>query len=275
MPTAGRAAVVSVGGVAAAAAMSHRARHTAPYNPVLEQVDFRLPHGVDAPRRLRIGFVADTHVGSVIRASDVERALALLLVAKPDVLLFGGDYISDSPRHIPDAVEVLGSAASAARLGSFAVLGNHDYANGADRLIAQLERRGIRVLRNEAARIADRSGELWIAGIDDVMLGSPDLQRSFADIPENTRALALWHEPDYAESVVPYGAFLQLSGHSHGGQIQLPMVGSIAAPAGGRRFMSGLNHARGMPVYTSRGVGVFRPPVRFRCEPEVTLITLV
>jgi uncharacterized protein len=219
--------------------------------------------------------VTDTHIGSVIRASDVERALALLLAAEPDVLLFGGDYISDSPRHIPYAAEVLGSAACAARLGSFAVLGNHDYANGTDRLIAQLEKRGIRVLRNEAGRIADRSGELWIAGIDDVMLGSPDVQRSFAKVPENSRAIALWHEPDYAESVVPYGAFLQLSGHSHGGQIQLPIVGSIATPAGGRRFVSGLNHARGMPVYTSRGVGVFRPPVRFRCAPEVTLITLV
>ncbi|MBW3632106.1 MAG: metallophosphoesterase [Chloroflexi bacterium] len=267
--------MVSVVGAAAAAAVGHHARHTAPYSPVLEQVDICLPQGVDAPARLRIGFVADTHIGSVIRASDVERALSLLLTAAPDVLLFGGDYISESPRHIPYAAAVLGSAASTARLGSFAVLGNHDYANGADRLTGQLEKRGIRVLRNEPARIADDSGELWIAGIDDVMLGSPDVQRAFAGVPENTRALALWHEPDWAESVVPYGAFLQLSGHSHGGQIQLPVMGSIAAPAGGRRFVSGLNHAMGMPVYTSRGVGVFRPPVRFRCAPEVTLITLV
>ena len=275
MPNAVRAAAVSVIGTATAATMGHRARHTAPYSPVLEQVEIRVPRGVDAPARLRIGFVADTHIGSVIRGSDVERALSLLLAATPDVLLLGGDYISESPRHIPYAADVLGSAASAARLGSFAVLGNHDCANGAERLIGALEKRGIRVLRNDAARIADRSGELWVAGIDDVMLGSPDLPKAFAQVPEKTRAMALWHEPDWAESVAPYGAFLQLSGHSHGGQIQLPIIGSIAAPAGGRRFVSGLNHAMGMPVYTSRGVGVFRPPVRFRCAPEVTLITLV
>ena len=274
-PPAARAALTFVVGAAAAAATSHRARHTAPYCPVLERVEIRVPQGVDAPAGLRIGFVADTHIGSIIRASDVERALSLLLAATPDVLLFGGDYISESPRHILNAVEVLGSAASAARLGAFAVLGNHDYANGADRLIGQLEKRGIHVLRNDAVRVADGSGELWIAGIDDAMLGSPDVQRSFALVPENTRALALWHEADWAESVVPHGAFLQLSGHSHGGQIQLPVAGSIAAPAGGRRFVSGLNHAMGMPVYTSRGVGVFRPPVRFRCAPEVTLVTLV
>jgi predicted MPP superfamily phosphohydrolase len=268
-----RAAVVGAVGIAVAA-VGHHSRYIAPYDPVLERVDISLPHGVDAPAGLRIGFVADTHIGPLVRTPDVERALSLLLSSAPDVLLFGGDYISESPRHIPYAADVLGSAACAARLGSFAVLGNHDYANGVDRLVSQLEKRGIRVLRNDAVRIADESGALWIAGIDDAMLGSPDVPQAFANVPENTRALALWHEPDWAESVVPHGAFLQLSGHSHGGQIQLPVAGSLGAPAGGRRFVSGLNHAMGMPVYTSRGVGVFRPPVRFRCAPEVTLITL-
>jgi uncharacterized protein len=273
-PNVTRAAVVGAIATAAAAAVGHHSRYTAPYGPVLERVDIRLPQGVGAPAGLRIGFVSDTHIGSLVRTPDVERALSLLLSSAPDVLLFGGDYISESPRHIPYAADVLGSAASAARLGSFAVLGNHDYANGVDRLISHLENRGIQVLRNDAARIADDSGSLWIAGIDDAMLGSPHVPRAFANVPENTRALALWHEPDWAESVVPYGAFLQLSGHSHGGQIQLPVAGSLGAPAGGRRFVSGLNHAMGMPIYTSRGVGVFRPPVRFRCAPEVTLITL-
>jgi predicted MPP superfamily phosphohydrolase len=75
--------------------------------------------------------------------------------------------------------------------------------------------------------------------------------------------------------VVHHGAFLQLSGHSHGGQVRLPILGTIAAPAGGRRFVAGLNFATGMPVYTTRGVGVYRPPVRFRCAPEITLVTLI
>ena len=269
------AAIVVATGAIATATLGHRARHHAPYQPVLERLEIRLPTGVDAPARLRIGFVADTHIVTVIRASDVDRALSILLAAEPDVLLLGGDYISDSPRHIPCIANVLGNAASAARLGSFAVLGNHDHVNGASRLTAQLEKCGIRVLRNEAARIADDSGELWIAGIDDMLLGSPDLCRAFADLPADVRALAVWHEPDWAEAVVPHGAFLQLSGHSHGGQLRLPIAGTIAAPAGGRRFVAGLDHVRGMPVYTSRGVGVFRPPVRFRCPPEVTLVTLV
>ena len=150
-------------------------------------------------------FIADTHLGSVLRPPDIDRALALLLAATPDLLLFGGDYVSESPRHIPDAAAVLGNVANATRFGSLAVLGNHDYANGAARMTAALEKRGIRVLRNESARVGDDTGELWISGIDDALLGSPDPQRAFASVPSNARAIALWHEPDWAEQVVRWG----------------------------------------------------------------------
>ena len=247
----------------------------APYRPVLERVEIRAPVGMNTPPRLRIGFMADTHVGSVIRPADIERALVLLLAAEPDLLLFGGDYVSESPRHIMDAAAVLGNLAHASRFGSLAVLGNHDYANGAGRMTTALEKRGIQVLRNESARIGDDTGELWIAGIDDALLGSPDPRAAFASVPSTARALALWHEADWAEQVVKHGAFLQLSGHSHGGQVRLPIAGPIAAPAGGKRFVQGLNFATGMPVYTARGVGIYRPPLRFRCPPEVTLVTLI
>jgi uncharacterized protein len=268
-------AVIAAGAVVSVAGMGRRARHEAPYRPVLERVDIRVPACIATPPRLRIGFVADTHLGSVIRAADIDRALELLLAAEPDLLLFGGDYVSESPRHIPDAAAVLGNAANTTRFGSLAVLGNHDYVNGAGRMTAALEKRGIRVLRNESARMGDDTGELWLAGIDDALLGSPDPQRAFASVPSGARAIALWHEPGWADQVVKYGAYLQLSGHSHGGQIRLPIAGPITAPAGGRRFVKGLNFVGGMPIYTTRGVGVFRPPVRFLCPPEVTLMTLV
>lgn len=268
-------AVAATGAAVVGVDVAWGARHEEPYRPVLERVEIRVPAGLETPPRLRIGFIADTHVGSVLRPADIDRALALLLATEPDLLLFGGDYVSESPRHIPDAAAVLGNVASATRFGSLAVLGNHDYANGAGRLTAALEKRSVRVLRNESARVGDNTGELWIAGIDDALLGSPDLTSAFAGVPPGGRAIALWHEPDLAERVVQFGAFLQLSGHSHGGQVRLPIVGAIAAPAGGRRFVAGLNFAAGMPIYSTRGVGVYRPPVRFRCSPEVTLVTLV
>jgi uncharacterized protein len=273
--TAVSGALLATGGIVAVAGTGYRARHEAPYRPVLERIEIRIPSSVQTPPRLRIGFVTDTHLGSVIRPRDVERALALILSADPDLLLFGGDYVSESPRHIAEAAAVLGNVASATRFGSLAVLGNHDYANGAVRMTGALEKHGIRVLRNESARVGSDSGELWIAGIDDALLGSPDLERAFSSVPPCERAIALWHEPDWAERTVQFGALLQFSGHSHGGQVRLPIAGTVAAPTGGRRYVKGLSVAAGMPVYTSRGVGVFRPPVRLRCPPEVTLVTLV
>jgi uncharacterized protein len=218
--------------------------------------------------------VTDTHIGPIIRANDVDRALSLLCSASPDLLLLGGDYICESPRFAPDAAAVLGEHAASVPFGALAVLGNHDYSCDAPRLTSLLERRGIRVLRNDAARIATGSGDLWIVGIDDAILGTPDVPRAFANVPSDSAMLALWHEPDWAAETARFAPLIQLSGHSHGGQIRLPFFGNITAPSGGRRYVAGLNHAAGMPVYTSRGVGVYRPPIRFRCPPEVTLVTL-
>ena len=99
------AAVIATGAAVALAEVGRRARHVAPYRPVLERVDIRVPTGTETPPRLRIGFIADTHLGSVIRAADIDRALALLLAAGPDLLLFGGDYVSESPRHAPLYIE--------------------------------------------------------------------------------------------------------------------------------------------------------------------------
>jgi hypothetical protein len=116
---------------------------------------------------------------------------------------------------------------------------------------------------------------LWIAGIDETLLGHPDPKKTFAAIPAGTRPLALWHEPQFAEEAAALGAFAQLSGHTHGGQIRLPGLGPVGLPRHGRRHIIGLNDAAGMPIYTARGVGVYRPPLRFNCPPEVTLIELV
>jgi predicted MPP superfamily phosphohydrolase len=210
----------------------------------------------------------------VFSAADVDRALALLFEADPDIVLLGGDYLSESPRYAAEAAAVLGSYVSASRLGMLAVLGNHDYSNDERRVMRSLERNGIHVLQNASARVTRDDEACWVVGIDDALLGRPDLARAFAAVPESAAAIALWHEPDWAEAAARSGALLQLSGHSHGGQVRLPLLGNLTAPTGGRRFVSGVHMVACMPVYTSRGVGVFRPPVRFRCPPEVTVLTL-
>jgi predicted MPP superfamily phosphohydrolase len=164
-----------------------------------------------------------------------------------------------------------------ARYGGIAVLGNHDCGEqGRDLIVtASLERYGIPVLRNQARGISTDRGVLWIAVIDEALMARSDPAATFAQVPAGIAPLALWHEPDYAHHSARLGAFAQLSGHSHGGQVRIPGVGPLFLPRGGVRYPIGFNRSLGIPVYTSRGVGVYLPPVRFNCPPEVTLITLV
>jgi len=206
---------------------------------------------------------------------DVERALSLLLSGSPDLLLLGGDLICDSPRYAPRVAMILGRYASRAPLGTLAVLGNHDISNDAGRLTKLLKDQGIRVLRNESVSVPYGGDELWIVGIDDALLGCPDPDTAFSTIPDGRASLVLWHEPDWAQEAAHPSAFLLLAGHSHGGQVRLPGIGAISAPNGGRRFVAGFNQVKGLSIYTSRGAGIYRPPVRFRCAPEVTLISIV
>lgn len=248
-----------------------------PYRPRLERLQLRLPAGHEALAGLTIGFVADTHVGPSITPEDAFRATSLLARQNPDLVLLGGDYISESPRHAEPAAAVLGELVRGAPLGGYAVLGNHDCGErGRDlRVTAALEAVGVPVLRNRAVAVDTGRGLLWVAGVDEAIMARADPARTFAAIPSGAAALALWHEPDFAAQTAALGAFAQLSGHSHGGQIRLPGIGPLILPAGGQRYVMGLNVAAGMPIYTTRGVGVYLPPLRFRCPPEVTLVTLV
>ncbi len=250
--------------------MAWYARHRAPRDIKLRHL--RIGESGTAGPELRLGFVTDTHVGPTVSAADLDRAMQLIMAEEPDLLLLGGDYVSESPRFLPETANIIGSYVGNLPMGALAVFGNHDYANDAPRMERLLSGQGIRVLRNEAVSLP--ASALWIAGIDDAVLSVPDVAGTFEQIPEHAPVVALWHEPDGADEVAPHGAILQLSGHSHGGQVRLPFLGHVAAPSGGRRYVSGLYNASGMPVYTSHGVGAYRPPLRYRCAPEVTLISL-
>ena len=247
-----------------------------PYSPQLERLALTVPARHAGLAGLKIAFVADTHVGPHIRAADVERALDLLRPSRPDLVLLGGDYISESPRFAAEAAAVLGPFVGEAPLGGYAVLGNHDAGErGRDaKVVAALSAVGIPTLRNEAVPVESGRGVLWIAGVDDALMGRADPAATLDRVPRGAAALALWHEPDDARLTAAHGAFGQLSGHSHGGQIRIPGIGPLVLPRGGRRYVSGLNQAAGMPVYTTRGVGVYLPPMRLNCPPEVTLVTL-
>lgn len=251
-----------------------RLRHYNPYHPVLERIELPLPTDAEKLDGINIAFISDTHVGPFTSSTDVQRAVNLLSADQIDLVLLGGDYVSESNFYAKSMADALADLVERASLGGIAVLGNHDLPLGPNRVRAELERVGIRVLRNES-RVVDWNGvRLAIAGIDDSIVGWADPESSFSDIPRGVPVLALWHEPDFAEESARLGAFAQLSGHTHGGQVRLPVIGPIWLPHDGKLRDTGLFEVEGMPVYVSRGLGVYRPPIRFRCPPEITLVTL-
>ena len=262
-------------GSAAAGSLVWRMRYQNPYRPVLERIPLRVPETHPNLAGLRIGFVTDTHINPYFRQGDLRRGIDLIAAEWPDLVLFGGDYISETTRYMDEAAPVLGELARTAPLGALAVLGNHDLGGHTPAVIDGLKREGIRLLRNEAVAIPWRGDELWVAGIDDTLLGQPLSAAAFGQIPDGAATLCLWHEPDAADIAASFGPFAQLSGHSHGGQIRLPVLGEVAVPIGGRKYPIGQYDVAGMQLYVSRGLGTYRPPVRFRCPPEVTLVTLI
>ncbi len=249
-------------------------RFVHPYQTRLAHVIMPVPRKHAHLDGLTIAFVTDLHVGPHFGADDLRPAIDYLRKARPDILIFGGDYISESPRFIDDAVNPVEDMVATAKYGAWGILGNHDVSNTPARVEAALERAGVRMLVNAAAEVETDRGSLWLAGLDDALLGAPDLKATFAKIPADAAVVALWHEPDCAEKIAPFDPIFMLSGHTHGGQVRLPGIESIGAPRLGRRYVMGRFDVQGMPLYVSPGIGMYRPPVRFNCPPEVTVITL-
>jgi predicted MPP superfamily phosphohydrolase len=250
-------------------------RHVLPYRPVLERVRIPLPSEHQALAGFRIAFVSDIHAGPFFDASDAAKALALFAGETFDLILLGGDFVSESPRHLDQLLPVLGRFASTARLGAYGILGNHDYFVSAQHVVDSLERIGIRTLVNESVRVNAGSSELVVVGLDDTLHGRPDTVKAFSGVGREEPVIALWHEPAFAGQIDRWSPLVQLSGHTHGGQVRIPGLKPMWLPKHSGDAISGLQKIDEVNVYTSRGVGVYRPPVRFRCPPEVTLIELM
>lgn len=229
-----------------------------------------LPSGFDG---IKVIHFSDTHLGFHKDASDLSGLIAGIKREQPDLICFTGDIVDSEPRDARPAVPLL--AELTAPLGKYAVLGNHDYKN-APALAGLLESAGFRVLRNASARIRRGGGEMAVAGIEDMLHGRPDPEAALSDVPKGMCTLLLMHEPDYADTAAAYPFHLQLSGHSHGGQIRLPFVGAPYTPYGAQKYVAGLYHVgqRGMPLYVNRGFGMTYMPFRFLCRPELSVLTL-
>jgi hypothetical protein len=232
----------------------------------LERVTVPVPELAGHLDGYTIGVLSDLHLGSLVSVAWVRNAAERLAALHPDLVLIAGDMTGYVETY-QSGQQLIDEALEPVR-GAYGVLGNWD------RLVPEIIRpqNAVRMLINAGVTVAP---DLWLSGLDDGLWGSPSIDRALAKAPVGGTRILLAHEPDLADLVRPeHQVALQISGHSHGGQIRLPLVGPLLLPPLGRKYPAGLNQAPGCQVYTSRGVGVTQVPARFLCPPEITLITL-
>lgn len=223
----------------------------------------------------RVVHFSDLHVGHYCGSADVKRVADLIRREKPDLICFTGDLVEESAKGLSSIALVLGELQ--APLGKYAVLGNHDYRAREQQQVSKAwTSAGFEVLQNRHVRLNKMDSSIFIAGIDDALYGVPDLAMALEGIVEGQTVILLSHEADIADQAAAYPVRLQLSGHSHGGQVRLPFLGAILTPKLGEKYVQGLHRVSSrLQVYTTRGIGTTILPIRFLCRPELTVLTLI
>jgi len=273
-------------GVAGAAALALYASEVERHWIEVIHTEIRLRGLPDAFHGLRVAQLSDIHMDEFTEPFFVREAVERINGLRPDLVLLTGDFVSDLPLGIPFA---LGAAWQCANLLAgleckrrYAVLGNHDVAVGPLPVIEALTANGITMLHNVHTAFEKDGARLWLAGVDDPVQGKPHPELA---IPESIRGIAsepvilMCHAPDYADTLAGDAAGravgLVLSGHTHGGQVRLPLIGAMQLPLLGRKYIHGHFRFGNMQLYVNRGLGTVGVPFRFDCPPEITLHTLL
>jgi uncharacterized protein len=271
-----KAGVFAAGGLALYAGEIERHRVD------VQQVAIRLGNLPEAFRGFRIAHMADFHYGEYSEPTFIRSVVRRVNALHPDLIVLTGDFISSGPmvRRISvdfayHCADLLGRLECPQK---FASMGNHDVLVGRIDVTDALESRNILVLHNAAIPIERDGARLWLAGIADTIVDT-DADLSAA-IPRGRNAsseplILMAHEPDYADEVIGSGVDLMLSGHTHGGQVRIPLMPPMHLPPLGRKYVEGHFSFGGLQLYVTRGIGTVGVPFRFRCPPEITMITLV
>lgn len=241
----------------------------------LSRVDVPITGLDSAFAGLTIAHLSDLHLGMYTSADYLRRCVEIVNAQRPDIVALTGDYTYINRKYVEPVGDVLSELQP--RIGTYAVLGNHDYYQGAGHVVRALRRAKLNVLLDARERLDWRGGRLSLFGVDDLSYGNTNEAKLLKQAaPEEPRVL-LAHNPDFI------GRFIEkrlrvdfmLSGHTHGGQIRLPLLGAPHIDSRyGQRFARGLNRWEQIQIYTTRGVGMVGLPVRFACPPEIALYTL-
>ena len=259
---------------AAGVGLDHYGKNVEAERLSVEHIQIPIKNLEPALQGLKIVHMSDIHLRPFTQIDFIREAIALSNSLQPDVVALTGDYVTDEADSIIELAPALGQLD--AKYGVFASMGNHEVWTNPVLIRACLESAGLSVLVNEGITLQVDQQAIYIAGIDAYMDGNPDLNAALEKSPPGAPVVLLAHEPDPADSYSRDGRVsLQLSGHTHGGQICLPGVRPIAKTPHGEKYYKGLYNVNGMWVYTTRGIGTGPIPHRINCPPEVTEITLV
>jgi uncharacterized protein len=222
---------------------------------------------------------SDTHLGFQYNLNQFEKLIKVINDDKPDLIFFTGDLMDEPNRYteINKLISILQRLH--APLGKYCIYGNHDHGGYGTEIYRNImETAGFKVLLNSADSIKSTdNSRIFIAGVDDLMLGKPNLAASLKNVPADQFCILLSHEPDFADTAMHYPIQWQLSGHSHGGQVKLPFVGALILPPFARNYQEGLYDIAGenqFILYVNRGIGTTGLPFRFGSKPELAVFTL-
>jgi uncharacterized protein len=229
-----------------------------------------VPFSVGLNQPLRVAILGDIHFDPLFEEAYIAGVIDHVNSLQPDLILYTGDFITAHAERMAHLGKIL--ACGKARLGCYAVPGNHDHWTGLYPITLNLEKNGIRVLRNKCVALPGEDG-VYLSGLDSFWAGTPD-PSILSATPENSRHLLLVHEPDSFLQVTDSRVKLQISGHTHGGQVRLPLYGAVVLPRFGRNFETGLYTQDTRSLYVNRGIGTLYPHIRLNCRPEVTVLEL-
>jgi len=276
----GTAAIAATGTVAVGA----DALFVEPHHVIVKRVDIHLRRLPEAFDGFTIAQLSDFHYDERFSAATIRAAVEIANKLQPNLTVLTGDFVTEPVlahrRHI-NLQEAANAAEPCAALlnklradfGVMSVIGNHDGNTDPDRVKAILRSEGLPVMYDEAKAIERAGKRIWIAGLDDNP-DETDLRPALKGIPEDECVIVLVHEPDVADFISQYPVDLQLSGHSHGGQVRLPLIGPTYLPRLGQKYPRGLRRVGPLTLYTNVGIGTMGLPFRLNCPPEVTLLTL-
>ena len=240
-----------------------------------------VPHEVNVPVRdlpagfegFRIAFLTDFHRGVFISQEYVQKGVVMTQALRPDLILLGGDYVDYDHSLIVPVMHALG--ALKAPSGVFAVQGNRDIS--ANRMLTskELARHGILEITNRGAWLERKGSRIYLAGFDDATIGHPDIPAGLSGSTPGAVILALTHSPALVDRLNDPRIRLVCCGHTHGGQINLPLIGPPIIPKGCGKYPVGLIQSQNAKVFVSAGIGVAYAPMRFRCPPEISVLTLI